>query len=59
MADIEANCSSFTPNLETYIEKRNEIKGHAVQFPLHFLEKERLTLTIFNKEYLVPDISFT
>ena len=41
------------------MEKRAEIKGHAVQLPLHFLEKERLTFTIFNKEYLVPDISFT
>ena len=47
------------PDIDTYKEKSSRIIGHVVEQPIHFLEKESLTFKIFNKEYLVPEMSFT
>jgi len=38
--------------------KLQEIRGHLVEFPLHFLEKEDL-LNAFSVEKLVPQETFT
>lgn len=46
-------------DLEKYDELKNEIIGHAVLFPLKFLEKEDLQLTLKNKEYYIPNHNFT
>ena len=46
-------------NLDLYDELSKEIVGHAVEFPLYFLEYENLKLRISEKEYYVPDINFT
>ena len=46
------------PNLLEYELKKNQIIGHIVEFPLHFLEKEELGLSFFSKENLVPERNF-
>mmetsp|Transcript_7368 Transcript_7368/g.13688 ORF Transcript_7368/g.13688 Transcript_7368/m.13688 type:complete len:1034 (+) Transcript_7368:1283-4384(+) len=46
------------PALDTYEEYAPAITGFIVKFPLHFLEEEDLRVTIFNKEYFVPEVSF-
>ncbi|KRX08542.1 hypothetical protein PPERSA_13023 [Pseudocohnilembus persalinus] len=46
-------------NLDKYDELKDKIKGHAVQFPLYFLQRENLNLKYTNKEYFVPAESFT
>ena len=43
---------------EKYHDLKDEIKGHVVDFPIRFLERQSLKLPIFTKEYLVPDINF-
>ena len=45
--------------LEKYNEKKNDIVGHAVEFPLKFLEKENLGIAFFSVENLVPEKNFT
>ena len=40
------------------IEKVN-IKGHIVEFPLHFLEGEVLGIKFFSKENIVPENNYT
>ena len=42
-----------------YEENKNKIKGHIVEFPLHFLEEEELGISFFSKENLVPERNFT
>lgn len=44
--------------IDKYEQLKGEIIGHAVFFPLRFLERQSLKLPIFTKEYLVPDINF-
>ena len=45
--------------LEKYNKRKDEIVGHAVEFPLHFLEKENLGIAFFSVENLVPEKNFT
>jgi hypothetical protein len=45
--------------LEKYKAKKNEIVGHAVEFPLKFLENENLGIAFFSVENLVPEKNFT
>ena len=40
------------PSLEEYLTKCGEIKGHAVEQPLNFLDKEDLVVGAAN---LIPD----
>ena len=44
---------------KNYEENKNKIKGHIVEFPLHFLEEEELGISFFSKENLVPERNFT
>ena len=44
---------------KNYEEKKNQIIGHIVEFPLHFLEEEQLGISFFSKENLVPERNFT
>ena len=44
---------------KNYEEKKNQILGHIVEFPLHFLEEEQLGISFFSKENLVPERNFT
>ncbi len=44
---------------ENYMKEKNGIVGHAVEFPLHFLEKENLGIAFFSVENLVPEKNFT
>ena len=44
---------------ETYMKEKKGIVGHAVEFPLHFLEKENLGIAFFSVENLVPEKNFT
>ena len=46
-------------DLNKYEFLSNQIKGHAVQFPLNFLKNENLKIGIFRKEALCPDVNFT
>ena len=38
---------------------KNNIVGHVVEFPLHFLEKENLGISFFSVENIVPEKNFT
>ena len=44
---------------KNYEENKNQIVGHIVEFPLHFLEEEQLGISFFSKENLVPERNFT
>mmetsp|Transcript_4943 Transcript_4943/g.9266 ORF Transcript_4943/g.9266 Transcript_4943/m.9266 type:complete len:1030 (+) Transcript_4943:37-3126(+) len=44
--------------LDEYASLRDNVKGFLVEFPLEFLKKEDLRISITNKEYFVPEISF-
>ena len=45
--------------IENYNKEKSGIVGHAVEFPLHFLEKENLGIDFFSVENLVPERNFT
>ena len=45
--------------LEGYKNEKGNIKGHVVEFPLHFLEEENLGIEFFSVENLVPEKNFT
>ena len=45
--------------LEKYNQEKKNIIGHAVEFPLYFLEKENLGIAFFSVENLVPEKNFT
>ena len=45
--------------IENYEKEKNGIVGHAVEFPLYFLEKENLGIDFFSVENLVPEKNFT
>ena len=42
-----------------YMKEKDGIIGHAVEFPLHFLEKENLGISFFSVENIVPEKNFT
>ena len=42
-----------------YDEEKDNIKGHIVEFPLHFLEREELGIPFFSKEKIVPEKTYT
>ena len=42
-----------------YDEEKGNIKGHVVEFPLLFLEKEVLGMPFFSKENFIPEYSYT
>ena len=42
-----------------YDKEKDNIKGHIVEFPLHFLEREALGIPFFSKENCVPQKSYT
>ena len=42
-----------------YNIKKVNIKGHIVEFPLHFLEGEVLGIKFFSKENIVPENNYT
>ena len=44
---------------KNYEENKNQIVGHIVEFPLHFLEEEQLGISFFSKENLVPERNFS
>ena len=44
---------------ELYQNEKGNIKGHVVEFPLHFLEEEVLGIPFFSKENIVPEKSYT
>ncbi|CAD8151474.1 unnamed protein product [Paramecium pentaurelia] len=46
-------------HLDEYDQLKQFIKGFAVTFPLQFLCEENLNIKVSQKEYLVPEISFT
>jgi hypothetical protein len=41
------------------MKEKNGIIGHAVEFPLHFLEKEDLKIYFFKSNNLIPEKNFT
>ena len=43
---------------ENYLKEKNGIIGHVVEFPLHFLEKENLSIKFLNSYDLVPETNF-
>lgn len=45
-------------SLEAYPQLCENVKGFLVEFPLLFLAREDLKISIFSKEYYVPDINF-
>ena len=45
--------------IKLYEQKKDSFKGHIVEFPLHFLEKENLGIGFFTVENLVPERNFT
>ena len=45
--------------IELYQKEKENIKGHVVEFPLHFLEEEVLGIPFFSKENIVPEKSYT
>ena len=44
---------------ENYMKEKDGIIGHAVECPLHFLEKENRGIAFFSVENLVPEKNFT
>ena len=42
-----------------YEKEKKGIVGHAVEFPLHFLENERLGVSFFSVENIVPEKMYT
>ena len=43
---------------ELYQKEKNNIKGHVVEFPLHFLEEEVLGIPFFSLENWIPEKSY-
>ena len=44
---------------EKYEEEIKNIKGHIVEFPLHFLENEKLGVSFWSVYNYIPEINFT
>lgn len=45
--------------LDLYDEYSKKIVGHLVEFPLKFLERENLNISVSQKEFLLPEVTFT
>lgn len=45
--------------IDKYDKYHSKIKGNIVEFPLNFLKDEDLNIKVKQKEYLLPDITFT
>lgn len=45
--------------IDKYDRYHEKIKGNIVEFPLNFLQGEDLNIKVKQKEYLLPDITFT
>ena len=45
-------------NKQAYQTNFASIKGHIVELPLQFLAKQDLRISVFNREYLIPEESF-
>ena len=45
--------------INNYQKEKNGIIGQIVEFPLHFLEKENLSIKFFSIEHLVPEVTYT
>lgn len=43
---------------ESYQLLKDNVNGILVEFPLNFLEDENLQISVFSKEFLLPDDSF-
>ena len=43
---------------DSYNKEKDNIKGHVVEFPLHFLEDEVLGIPFFSLENVVPEKSY-
>ena len=41
-----------------YEKLKSNVSGFLVEFPLQFLRSEDLKISIFNKEYYIPDSNF-
>ena len=50
---------NFEPSLETYDMFKDQIIGHAVQFPTEFLCDEYLKFKLMARERILPDHNFT
>ena len=44
---------------EDYLKEKDKIKAHVVEFPLHFLENEKLYIKFFSKENIAPEYNYT
>jgi phospholipase D1/2 len=53
-----AKLQDALPSLSLYEPYSAHIQGFLVKFPLNFLRKEDLRISIFHKEYFVPEVSF-
>ena len=60
LAEVRAQreSTSLVDLTEKYLARKDEIKGHAVEYPAYFLHEERLGQSILNQEILVPEIAF-
>jgi phospholipase D1/2 len=43
---------------QKYLQLKDQIIGHAVEYPVYFLKEERLGQSIVHSEILVPEICF-
>jgi len=54
----EVEEASKKKNLDKYDELKGKIQGHAVFFPLNFLENEKLGAEMSSMEYYIPDETY-
>mmetsp|Transcript_2054 Transcript_2054/g.4697 ORF Transcript_2054/g.4697 Transcript_2054/m.4697 type:complete len:1014 (-) Transcript_2054:733-3774(-) len=55
---LDLNSTDDSPVIDNYALLRDTVRGHLVDFPLEFLENEDLRISIFSKEFFVPEASF-
>ena len=55
----ELNENEIKEFKKLYLKEKGNIKGHIVEFPLHFLEDEALGIAFFSKENIVPEKNYT
>ena len=53
--EVQSNILEFT---QKYLKLKSEIVGHAVEYPVYFLNDEKLGKSLRNQEILVPEIAF-
>ena len=60
LIDIEPALKATLPErVKRYAEEKNNILGHVVELPLHFLEEENLEIQLTEKEIILPDFFFS